>query len=137
VLINTVDTGSKRVFTWGSTSRNPAPNDCHSLANRSFSGSRSGAVALLGSACCWPTQVPLARSVVAGRQPTGTRYVERPREQPGIAAAKLKDYTRRLVLSRLTLPVFQLRWTIVSMWCILVMVRLFKTVASLLRPQRD
>jgi hypothetical protein len=41
------------------------------------------------------------------------------------------------VLSRLTLPVFQLRWTIVSMWCILVMVRLFKTVASLLRPQRD
>ena len=55
-----------------------------------------GAVALLGSACCWPTQVPLARSVVAGRQPTGTRYVERPREQPGMSAAKLKDYTRAL-----------------------------------------
>ena len=55
-----------------------------------------GAVALLGSACCWPTQVPLARSVVAGRQPTGTRYVERPREQPGISAARLKDYTRAL-----------------------------------------
>ena len=34
---------------------------------------RGGAV---GSACCWPTQVPLARSVVAGRQPTSTRYVE-------------------------------------------------------------
>ena len=41
VLINTVDTVSKRVFTWGSSSRNHAPNDCHSLANRSFSGSRS------------------------------------------------------------------------------------------------
>ena len=41
VLDNTVDTGSKRVFTWGSSSRNHAPNDCHSLANRSFSGSRS------------------------------------------------------------------------------------------------
>ena len=41
VLNNTVDTGSKRVFTWGSSSRNHAPNDCHSLANRSFSGSRS------------------------------------------------------------------------------------------------
>jgi hypothetical protein len=41
VLNTTVDTGSKRVFTWGSSSRNHAPNDCHSLANRSFSGSRS------------------------------------------------------------------------------------------------
>jgi hypothetical protein len=41
MLINTVDTVSKRVFTWGSSSRNHAPNDCHSLANRSFSGSRS------------------------------------------------------------------------------------------------
>jgi hypothetical protein len=41
VLNTIVDTGSKRVFTWGSSSRNPAPNDCHSLANRSFSGSRS------------------------------------------------------------------------------------------------
>src|SRR6202011_499410 len=29
-LINTVDTLSKRVFTWGSSSRNHAPNDCHS-----------------------------------------------------------------------------------------------------------
>ena len=41
VLINTVDTVSKRVFTWASSSRNHAPNDCHSLANLSFSGSRS------------------------------------------------------------------------------------------------
>ena len=47
VLTNTVDTVSKRVFTWGSSSRNPAPNDCHSLANRSFSGSRSARW------CCW------------------------------------------------------------------------------------
>jgi hypothetical protein len=36
VWINTVDTVSKRVFTWGSSSRNRAPNDCHSLANLSF-----------------------------------------------------------------------------------------------------
>ena len=97
VFINTVDTVSKRVFTWASSSRNRPPNDCHSLANLSFRDRvRRGAVALLGSACCWPTQVPLARSVVAGRQPTGTRYVERPREQPGISGAKLKDYTRAL-----------------------------------------
>jgi hypothetical protein len=105
MLVNTVDTGSKRVFTWGSSSRDPAPNDCHSLANRSFSGSRSARW------CCWgqraagrPRWFPWlgqwsrvdTRSVVAGRQPTGTRYVDRPREQPGIAAAKLKDYTRAL-----------------------------------------
>ena len=36
VFINTVDTVSKRVFTWASSSRNRAPNDCHSLANLSF-----------------------------------------------------------------------------------------------------
>ena len=37
---------------------------------------------------------PLARSVVAGRQPTGVRFATRPREQPGVAAVTLKDYAR-------------------------------------------
>ena len=41
---------------------------------------------------------PLARSVVAGRQPTGARFVKRPREQPGVAAVTLKDDTRALRL---------------------------------------
>ena len=71
VLVNIVDTVSKWVFTRGSSSRNHAPNDCHSLANRSFRDRvrRAGAV---GVRVCWPTQVPLARWVVAGRQPAGS-----------------------------------------------------------------
>ena len=40
-----------------SSSRNHASNDCHSLANRSSSGSRSARWRCWGSACCWPTQV--------------------------------------------------------------------------------
>ena len=46
VFINTVDTVSKRVFTWASSSRNRAPNDCHSLANLFLSGSRSARCAV-------------------------------------------------------------------------------------------
>ena len=34
------------------------------------------------------------------------------------------------MLSRVTLPDFQLRWIIVSIWCRLMVVSLFKTVAS-------
>ena len=96
-LATTVDTEWEGVSTWGSNSRNHTPNNCYSLAHRSFSGSRSA------RRRCWGQRAAgrpryLARSVVAGRQPTTARFVTRPREQPGVAAVTLKDYKRALRL---------------------------------------
>src|SRR6476660_5120322 len=96
VLVYIVDMVSKRVFTWGSSSRNHAPNDCHSLANRSFSGSRSAQWRCWGPRAAGRPRFPWLGQWSRVRQPTGTRYVARPPEQPGTAAAKLKDYTRAL-----------------------------------------
>ena len=78
-----------------SNSRNHTPNDCHW---QSFlSGSRSARWR------CWGQRAagrPRPPGSVSGRgsQPTGARFVKRPREQPGVAAVKLKDYTRALRL---------------------------------------
>ncbi len=61
VLDNIVDTVSKRVFTWGSraeTTRRMIAIPWQIVPFRDRLR-RGGAV---GSACCWPTQVPLARS---------------------------------------------------------------------------
>jgi hypothetical protein len=96
VLINTVDTVSKRVFTWASSSRNRAPNDCHSLANLSFRDRvrRGGAVGVrvLLADPGFPGSV--SSRGFDNRRALGT--LRGLREQPGTSAAKLKDYTRAL-----------------------------------------
>ena len=96
VLVNIVDTVSKRVFTWGSSSRNHAPNDCHSLANRSFSGSRSARWRCWGPRAAGRPRFPWLGqwSRVDNRRALGT--FEALVSNPGISAAKLKDYTRAL-----------------------------------------
>jgi hypothetical protein len=96
MLANIVDTVSKRVFTCRSSSRNDPPNDCHSLANRSFSGSRSARWRCWGPRAAGRPRFPWLGQWSRVRQPTGTRYVESPRGQPGTSAAKLRDYTRAL-----------------------------------------
>jgi hypothetical protein len=94
MLVNSVDTVAKRVSTCRSSSRNHAPNDCHSLANRSFSGSRSARWRCWGPRAAGRPRFPWLGQWSRVGQPTGTRYVERPREQPGTSAAKLRLHAR-------------------------------------------